>query len=126
MNGNNLLLDTNTILYLLNGDETLSNLLDGNNLIVSFISEIELLGYHNLSKKEKSEIKRFLSECVIVDMSKEIKMLTIELRSLYRIKLGDSVIAATAICLNLPLITADKHFHKVKELNLVLYDLPKI
>ncbi len=36
-------------------------------------------------------------------------------------KLPDSVIAATAISLKLPLVTSDKHFKNVKDLDLVYY-----
>ena len=41
MNGNNLFLDTNIILYLLNGDQTLADLLDGKKLYISVITELE-------------------------------------------------------------------------------------
>jgi len=37
-------------------------------------------------------------------------------------KLPDSIIAATAITLKLPLITSDKQFKNVKYLNLVYYE----
>jgi len=42
MNGNKLLLDTNIILYLLDGDNTLVNILEGKIPYVSFITELEL------------------------------------------------------------------------------------
>jgi predicted nucleic acid-binding protein len=37
MNGNNILLDTNIVLYLLNGEDTLIPLLEEKNLYLSFI-----------------------------------------------------------------------------------------
>ena len=49
MNGNNLLLDTNIVLYLLNGEETLIPLLEEKNLFLSFITQLELLGNQNLN-----------------------------------------------------------------------------
>ena len=36
--------------------------------------------------------------------------------------LPDSIVAATAICNNVPLITADKGFLNIKELNLILLE----
>ncbi len=42
MNGNKLLLDTNTVLYVLAGDETLASFLNGKELYLSIISELEL------------------------------------------------------------------------------------
>lgn len=41
-------------------------------------------------------------------------------RKHYKIKLPDAIIAATAIVNQIPLITADKVFEQIKELNLVL------
>ena len=121
MNGDKLLVDTNTVLYLLNGDETLSDLLDGKDLYLSFISEIELLGYHKITSKEKQHIQSFIKECIVIDVNSEIKKGTIDIRNRYGNKLGDSLIAATSIYLGLPLVTSDKGFNKIKELDLILY-----
>jgi len=38
------------------------------------------------------------------------------------LKLGDAVVAATAIYLDLPFMSADKAFNKVTELQLALYN----
>ena len=73
MNGNRIVLDTNIVLYLLGGNEELSNILDGLELYVSIISEIELLGYQDLSENDKAKIKDFLSKCQIVNLNDEIK-----------------------------------------------------
>ncbi len=59
MNGNKILLDTNIILYLLEGNQELANLLNGMELYISVISEIELLGYQNISKEEMLKMKLF-------------------------------------------------------------------
>jgi predicted nucleic acid-binding protein len=50
-----------------------------------------------------------------------VKNIVIDLRRKYSIKLPDAIIAATAIFLNIPLISADKHFEKIAELMFVLY-----
>lgn len=42
MNGNNLLVDTNIVIYLLSGDKTIADLLDKKKIYISFITEIEL------------------------------------------------------------------------------------
>ena len=59
MNGNKILLDTNIILYLLEGNQELANLLNGMELYISVISEIELLGYQNISKEDMLKMKLF-------------------------------------------------------------------
>ncbi len=48
MNGDNILIDTNIALYLLNGDSVVAEILDGKNVYVSFITELELLGFHEI------------------------------------------------------------------------------
>jgi len=59
MNGNRIFLDTNIVLYLLNGDMTLANFLNGKNLCVSMITEIELLSFKGLNIKEEKVISNF-------------------------------------------------------------------
>ena len=72
MSGDNILVDTNIILYLLSGDQALAELLNNKSLYISFISELELLGFKNISEKEQENVKRFLS-VTIVDINSEIK-----------------------------------------------------
>lgn len=121
MSGNRFFLDTNIVLYLLNGDETIAELLNGKQLFVSFISQLELLGYPGLDVTERDKIKQFLDECTIIDINEGIKQQVIEIRSLLRVKLPDAIIAASAIFYDLPLISADKDLKKVKNLGLIVY-----
>ncbi len=122
MSGNNILLDSNIVLYLLNGEQTLLPLLTDKQLYVSFITQLEVLGYKGISKDEAIHIKSFLKECVIVDVNAVIKDFTINLRRKYSLKLPDSIIMATSLYLNSPIITADTDFKKVKELDLLLFE----
>lgn len=50
-----------------------------------------------------------------------IRDITIDLRRNYNLKLPDALVAATAIFLGIPLISADSHFEKVTELVFVKY-----
>ncbi len=50
MNGKEILVDTNIILYLLDGSDELEKFLQGKDLYVSFITELELLGYKNITQ----------------------------------------------------------------------------
>lgn len=122
MNGNSLFLDTNVILYLLDGDVTLADLLHGKKLYVSVITELELLGFKGIDSKEEKAIADFLSHCVIINLNSFIKGETIRIRKQYGMKLPDSIICATSIYLNIPIITSDTDFRKVSELNLVSYE----
>ncbi|HEX9828415.1 MAG TPA: type II toxin-antitoxin system VapC family toxin [Flavobacteriaceae bacterium] len=122
MNGNKLFLDTNIILYLLNGDETLAELLNGRQLYISVITELELLAYKGITAKEEKVIKEFVSQCKTITINSEVKQETIRVRKAYNTKLPDSIIIATALYLDLPLITSDAEFKKVDELTLIHYE----
>jgi len=45
------------------------------------------------------------------------------LKKKYSIKLSDAIIAASCLVYDIPLVTADKGFSKIKELDLVLIEL---
>jgi len=122
MNGNKLLLDTNTVLYVLGGDETLASFLNGKELYLSIISELELLSYKKITQKEIKAITDFLSEFKIENISEEVRKNTIEIRKSTNLKLPDCIIAATSITLNIPLISSDKQLSSVPGLDIVLYE----
>jgi hypothetical protein len=110
------------VLYLLNGEETLIPLLEDKNLYLSFITQLELLGAKYLKPDDISKIKQFISECTVIDITQEIKENTIRLRQSYSLKLPDSIIAATSLWLNMPLITADGDFKKVDTIDLIYFE----
>lgn len=122
MNGPKYLLDTNIILHILAGNEMLADHLHQKALYASFISEIELLGFKHLTPKEEKAIRDFLAEFRIVNTDEAIKSEAISLRKQYGLKLPDCIIAATAISLQLTLITADKQFRQINHLLLELYE----
>jgi predicted nucleic acid-binding protein len=121
MSGNSFLLDTNIVLYLLSGNSTVAEIVDGSQSYVSFVTQLELLGYKGISNKEQQKVKEFLNDCIIVDITEEIKKNTITLKQKHHIKLPDCIIAATAQFLDIPLLTADKDFTKINNLNIALY-----
>jgi len=68
---------------------------------------LELLGYKALLLKNNRSSK-FLNDCIIVDLNEEIKKMAIAIKQKHSVKLPDSIIAATALYLEIPLLTADK------------------
>ena len=121
MNGTNILLDTNIVLYLLNGEETLIPLLEEKNLYLSFITQLELLGSRKIKPVDIKIIQQFISECNIIDITPSIKEYVIGIRQKYNIKLPDSIIIATSLWLNMPLITADQDFKKIDIADLIYF-----
>jgi len=116
-----LLVDTNVLIHHWNGDKRTTPLLDGAIIHVSFITEIEILGYHGYTAHERAKVVTDMAAIHIMDMDAGIKSTAIDLCSRHRLKLADSIIAATAIRLGIALLTEDKHFRKLKnKLELVL------
>ena len=73
MSGNKLFVDTNIVLYLLAGDKTLATLLEEKNLYLSFVTQLELLGYEGLKKKDEKIINAFIRDCTVIDINTAIK-----------------------------------------------------
>lgn len=123
MNGNKLFVDTNILLYFLNGDPEVIEMISDRELAVSFVSELELLSFPKITPNSEKIIKGLLDSCLIKDLTQEIKDLTIEIRRKYNLKLPDSIIAATSYFLKLPLLTSDKQFQKIEEINIIIYEM---
>ena len=119
MSGIDFVADTNALIYLLNGNSCMLPFLN-KNLAFSVISEMELLSFSEITEEEENNIKALLNDCEEISLLKDVKDKAIELRKKYKTKLPDAIVAASAIVNNLPLITADKGFNQIQELNLQL------
>ncbi|KXK49132.1 MAG: PIN domain nucleic acid-binding protein [Chlorobi bacterium OLB5] len=122
MNGNRLVSDTNVLIYLLKGEEKAAEILNNKEIYLSVISEIELLGFRNSTIQELNNIKKFLSDCYIVDLNNIIKETAIELKRTYNLKTPDAIICATSKFLNLPLATSDNKLTKLENMNILYYE----
>lgn len=81
---------------------------------------MELLSYSGITKTEENSIKSLLNDCEEIPLTNEIKNKTIELRKKYKIKLPDAIVVASAITKKIPIISADKGFKQLTELDLEL------
>jgi predicted nucleic acid-binding protein len=104
-------LDTNAVLYLLGGK--LAKPLPPGEYFISVISEMELLSYPNLDEPGLSQIKSFLADVSVVDLTPEIRELAIRLRRQHVLKLPDAIVAATALSLQAKLVTNDAKLLRV-------------
>jgi len=121
MSGKEILVDTNIALYLLNGSDDIENVLQGKDVYMSFITELELIGYKGTTSTQEKQIRELLKDCSIISMNSLIKDKYVEIRKKSNLKLADAVIAATAIAFDMPIITADKQFKTVEGLKLIAY-----
>lgn len=112
------LLDSNIIIYsYLDEFKYLRQLMLENNIYVSEISRLEVLGFHRLSKEEETYFNDLFSELSLIEVDKSIIDDAIQKRKIYNLKLGDSIIAATARVHNLELFTRNlEDFEKIAEL----------
>ena len=123
MSGNKVLVDTNSLIYLDGGSETVAAHLEGNEVIISFISEIELLGFPGLSTEKLRQLESMLASMRILDMNHRQKQIAIRLRQTKKMKTPDAIIAAAAIENDLPLLTADKGFNNIPGLTCILFEV---
>lgn len=101
------LIDTNIIIYYLDGKP---NVLDffkqfQGQMAISMITVAEVLSYP-YDEIERGKIERFLKKRFIwLDVSETIVFQTGRIRSQKKIKTPDAIIASTALCHNLTLVT---------------------
>jgi predicted nucleic acid-binding protein len=115
MSGFSFVADTNFLIDVHEGKEKVESFLDG-----SVISEIELLGWYKLNAAEKEKLQALLSDCFIYELTTEIRKIAIEIRQANKIKTPDAIIAATSKYLQIPLVTSDKGFKNIADLELIL------
>ncbi|MBK7604688.1 MAG: type II toxin-antitoxin system VapC family toxin [Saprospiraceae bacterium] len=114
--------DTNFLIYLHEGNKIIEPFLEYN-FGVSFISELELLGFPGITISDETKLKSLLNDCFQIDWNNRIKEQTILLKRKYSIKIPDAIIAASGLVYEIPLVTADKGFTKIEELDLILIEL---
>ena len=119
MSGFSFVADTNFLIDIHEGREKVEPFLDGS-VVISVISEIELLGWYKLNKSEKDKLRALLDDCFMFELTAEIRKLTIEIRQSNKIKTPDAIIAATSKYLQLPLVTSDKGFKNINGIELIL------
>lgn len=110
-----ILLDTNILIYLLQGNLEIRQILEDKLWVISFISELELKIKDGMSASETKAVNALLNECFIIEMNNAIKEGAIKYARKYKLKLADSIILATAQEYQVAMITADKVFRKPAE-----------
>ena len=122
MSGIKYVVDTNCFIYLLDENPILLPFIDST-WAFSYITEIELLCKEKITTPEETLIRHMLSMCYKVEHSQQLTEFVIELKRQYNIKVPDAIIAATARMLNLPLLTADMAFTKVKSIDCIIVEV---
>ena len=85
---------------------------------ISIITQIEALSLVDKNKTKEKILKEFILDSTIINLSSDIVDECIKIRRSRKIKTPDAIIAATAIVLNLILITSDEDFQGIQNLQL--------
>ncbi|MFL6290977.1 MAG: type II toxin-antitoxin system VapC family toxin [Thermoanaerobaculia bacterium] len=101
-----MLLDSNIIIYSAQPEnEFLRRLIAEKAPAVSAVSYVEVLGYHRLTEVERRYFAAFFAEARILPLSQPVLDEAVRLRQAKKIKLGDSLVAGTALLHDLTLVT---------------------
>jgi predicted nucleic acid-binding protein len=117
MSGKRYLLDTNAIVCLLRGENALQQRLQSAEWVgISILSQIEFLAFPNLNENDRRIFQEFSDGVEVVGLGRTERALIdriVSLRSQYRLKLPDAIIAATAVERDATLITDDRQLRKL-------------
>lgn len=121
------ILDSNIIIDFLKGAlttnvyEFLLPIVD-DEVILSIISKMEILGFNFDNENEENIYKTFIENSLIINLNENIVNKTIEIRKNSKIRLADAIIASTAISNDYTLITRNiKDFKNINELKFLDY-----
>ena len=103
-----MILDSNIVIYSnRHGYKSLLAYLDKHrrDLQVSLITQLEVLGFHKLALQDKTDFEASFVSVPILPLDEEIVAEAIRLRQQRKRSLADSIIAATGLLYNQPVLT---------------------
>lgn len=101
-----MILDSNVIIYSAQPENRfLRELIAERAPSVSAVSYVEVLGYHRITEAERQYFEDFFAEARILPLGQSVLDEAVRLRQAKKIKLGDSLVAGTAIVYDLTLVT---------------------
>ena len=73
--------------------------------VISEVTRMELLGWHNATPAQLSPVEAFMRKAVLLPINEAVILQTIAIRQSKKIKLGDAIIAATALVNDYTVVT---------------------
>jgi len=111
------LVDSNILIFAAKPEHPqLKELLEQDDIAVSDLSRLEVLGFRNLTEEAEEYFNAVFELVTVFPISQEIINRAIELRQQNNMKAADSIIAATALLYCTELITRDSDFNNIPDL----------
>ena len=120
-----IVLDTNIVIYYLQGNSDIVNWLErelknDSHIALSALSVVELLGFPKITADEQFLINQLFRTILIVDVDFSIAREAARIRREQKLKTIDSVIAATAVILHAPLVSRDMVFKHIRDIEVIV------
>ena len=118
-------IDTNILIYYANGDREVTRFLISQfekdvPLFLATIAVVEFFSFPAINQEAQNVFESLLPYFRIMSLDYPLSLTAAEIRRNYKLKLGDSVIAATAIDTSSTLVTRNsRDFKKIPELKLL-------
>ena len=86
---------------------------------ISVMTQIESLSWVTQDIRKEQMVRDFIQKVNVIPLTSDIVEVCVKIRRAKELKTPDAIIAASAVVNNLPIITRDKNFTRIKDLQVI-------